>query len=146
MQDHEYPEETHRHHYRYKFTHKHHGGDGDAQWLPSLTEDEEFAVFNGADEMELSDEAGEAGNLYGALKKGEDSLHYLGIYMEQMAKFWNPPKGTSSWHGHPVWPINHEGPGNRRKNCPPRVIFDKMVKVGLLSRAKATRLKGGRHI
>jgi hypothetical protein len=124
------------------FTHKHHGGDGDGQWLETLTEEDEFAVFDWADDREISDEAG---NLYGALQMGVDSLHDLGTYREQIAKFWNQPDGLP-WHGFPVWSINQEGPGNRRRNPPPKVIFNKMVEAGLIKRAKANRLKGGHHI
>src|SRR5260370_13712507 len=60
--------------FRYLFTAKHHGGDKTAaQWHPGLSDDDEFAVFDGADHRELSDEDG---NLYGALSDGEESLRF----------------------------------------------------------------------
>src|SRR5215470_11866459 len=112
MLDHEHPQKTRRHHYRYWFTQKHHGGHGDGQWLETLSEDDEFSVFDGADEMEIADQDK---NLYGALPEGENSLRLLGIYQEQIAKFWGPQNEQEPWHGFPVWSINQEGPGNRRK-------------------------------
>ena len=152
MQDHEHPQMTRRHHSRYLFTHKHHGGHGDGQWLETLAEDDEFAVFDVADgdpDPDLSDDEVQCsdgnGNLYGTLQDGPDSLRRLGRYGEQIAKFWRQPEGMP-WHGFPVWPINHEGPGNRRRHPPPKEVFDKMVQVGLITLPMPIRLKGGKHV
>ena len=43
-----HPQETGRSHYRYFFYDKHHraGYSADAQWLRTMTQDEEFAVFD----------------------------------------------------------------------------------------------------
>lgn len=142
MLDHDHPQPTRRHHYTYRFTQKHHGGHGDSQWLPTLSEDDEFAVFDRADELELSDEGG---NLYGALRGGEESLRTLGTYQQQIAKFWNQPEGMP-WHGFPAWSIKKEGPGNLRKQRPPKEVFDKMVEVGLITEAMRSRLKGGHNV
>lgn len=143
MVDHEHPQPTRTHQYRYLFTHKHHCGHGDAQWLRTLTEDEEFAVFDGADEGEFSDARG---NLYGALRDRMGSLRFLGTYDEQIAKFWRQPANTP-WHGHPIWAINHDGPANRRKHCePPRRVFDRMVERGLITAAMRARLIKGKHV
>jgi hypothetical protein len=112
MLEHLHPQPTRsERQYRYLFTAKHHGGDKTAaQWQPGLSQDDEFAVFEGADERQLSDADG---NLYGALPDGEDSLRFLGIYGEQIAEFPCPPAG-SPWHGYPIWALNEEGPSNRR--------------------------------
>jgi hypothetical protein len=143
MLDHEHPLPTRNHHYRYLFTQKHHGGHGDAQWLGTLGEPDEFAVFDGADDLDILDDDG---NLYGALRDGVDSLRYLGIYQEQIAKFWKQPEGTA-WHGFPVWAINSEGPGKLRKRPPPKEVFDRMLQVGLITdRAMRNRLRGGHHV
>jgi hypothetical protein len=60
---------TRRSEYRYQFIPKHHGADRDAaEWRPELTLEEEFAVFNLADEHDLSDDEGQ---LYGLVQEGE---------------------------------------------------------------------------
>jgi hypothetical protein len=145
MQDHEHPQPTRRHQYRYLFTAKHHGDtEGAARWSPDLSEEEEFAVFDGADDMELADDEG---NLYGALRDGEDSLRDLGIWQEQIAEF---PYAAEemAWHGYPVWAINHEGPSNRRnqKHRPAREVFNRMVEVGLITVSMRARLMKGGHV
>jgi len=81
MQDHEHPEPTRKHQYRYLFTAKHHGGvKAAAQWI--LNEPDEFAVFAGADEWEFLDDDG---NLYGVFQDGAGSLRFLGTYQERSA-------------------------------------------------------------
>ena len=71
-------EVTARNEYRYQFTPKHHGADKTAsQWLPSLSLEAEFAVFNLADEHELFDEGR---RLYGIQRDSKDGLSYLGTY------------------------------------------------------------------
>ena len=67
---------TGRNHYRYLFTPKHHGADESAaQWLPSMSLEEEFAIFNGADQNELFDADG---RLYGVQPEGGDGLRHIG--------------------------------------------------------------------
>ena len=142
--DHEHPETTRRNHHRYLFTAKHHGGHGDAQWLPSLSEVDEFSVFDDADEMDLAD--GE-GNLFGGLRDGADSLRVLGYYQEQIAEFPCSAEG-SPWHGYPVWAINQSGATNRRTNKqrPAKAVFDRMVEVGLITQQMRRRLMKGDHV
>jgi hypothetical protein len=145
MQDHEHPQRTRRHQYRYLFTAKHHGQTaGAAQWSPELSEEDEFAVFDGADERELEDEEG---NLYGAVAEGDGSLRCLGVWQEQIAEF---PIAAEEmpWHGYPLWPINHEGPSNRRNpGCrPAKEVFTRMVEVGLITLPMRKRLMKGHHV
>ncbi len=137
MLEREHPQRTRRHQYRYLFTAKHHGGDKSAaQWHPDLSRDDEFAVFDGADEMELSDGGG---NLYGALSDGEESLRHLGIFQEQIAKFPRAAAG-SPWHGYPVWAVSDE------KHRPAKEVFDKMVRAGLITQPMRKRLMKGDHV
>ena len=77
-----HPQVTRRNGYRYQFTAKHHGGGGatDAQWLPTLSDAEEFGAFNDGDYHELLDSRG---NLFGAVKEGERSPP--GTWNEQAA-------------------------------------------------------------
>src|SRR2546423_1445084 len=94
---------TEKHGYQYQFTPKHHGAVAKAaQWLPSLSLDDEFAVFNLADEHELS-----AGNgwLYGVRSDGNDRLEDLGTWEQQIAEF-PQPDSEVPWHGYPVWAVN----------------------------------------
>ena|SRR6266436_10330818 len=137
MLERENPQRTRRHEYRYLFTAKHHGGDKNAaQWLSELSPNDEFAVFEGADEMDLSDEAG---NLFGALSDGQESLRFLGTLQEQIAKFPCAPQG-SPWHGYPVWPLTDE------KYRPSRQVFDKMVERGMITQTMRRRLMKGDHV
>jgi hypothetical protein len=144
MQDHEHTERTRRHAHRYLFTAKHHGGGGqyDARWI--VTEQEEFAVFDGADERDLLDEDR---NLYGALRDDVESLRHLGTYQEQIAEFPCTAEGMP-WHGYPMWAINQEGPSRRRnpRHRPARAVFDRMVEVGLINAAMRKRLMAGGHV
>ena len=145
MQEHEHPQRTQRNQYRYLFAAKHHGSTaGAAQWSPDLSAEDEFAVFDRADEWELADEDG---NLYGVLPHGEDSLRHLGIWHEQIAEFPCAAEGMP-WHGYPLWPINHEGPSNRRKQKyrPEQEVLNRMVEVGLITKPMRTRLMKGRHV
>jgi len=146
MQNHEHPQRSGRHQYRYLFTTKHHGGDAKAaQWLPDLPESDEFAVFDGADRWELVDEDG---NLYGVLPDGEESLRVLGTRLEQIAKFPFAADETP-WHGYPCWALRKEDDtSNRRtqRNQPAGEVFGKMVQNGLISSPMRKRLMKGKHI
>ena len=144
MLDHEYPESTRRREYRYLFTSKHHGGHGDGQWLASLSEYDEFAVFDGADDMNLSDEDG---NFFGALANGDQGLRMLGSYEEQIAMFPCAAAG-SPWHGYPLWALSDGAPPNRRnqKHRPAKEVFDKMLGVGLINQEMRRRLMKGDHV
>jgi hypothetical protein len=143
MLDHPHPRHTRRRQFRYLFTSKHHGGHGDGQWLPSLSEDDEFAVFESADDLDLSDEDG---NFFGALPEG-DSLRMLGTRHEQIAMFPLMAEG-SPWHGYPLWALDKSGPANRRnqKHRPAKGVFDKMVEARLIDEPKRRRLMKGDHI
>jgi hypothetical protein len=162
VQDHEHPRQTRRNQYRYEFTQKHHGGYGEAQWLPppSLSEDNEFAVFDFADgdadrrrsddEVQCSDDEG---NLLGVfmevLPDGTDSLRILGSCQEQIARFWNPKTHVPT-HGFPVYPIKRlAAPGHRKQHSrqlPPKRLLTKMIKLGWITAGMSSRLAGGKHV
>jgi hypothetical protein len=135
---------TNRSDYQYQFTPKHHGADPNAaQWLPELTLEEEFAVFDLADEHELSDEDGQR---YGLRLEGGDGLRYIGIWDEQIAEFPVARQGEP-WHGYPVYPLVELGPQNRRgQKCrPQKAVFDKMLRAGIITRNQRQRLLKGKH-
>jgi hypothetical protein len=141
-----HPATTQRRGLSYQFTPKHHGGQGhqgQAQWLPSLTREEEFSVFDSANEHDLADEDG---RLYGLLRTAEDEVQFLGTRDEQVAEF--PVARTGeAWHGYPVYPLaNPEAPrrgGEAGK--PPKAVFLKMESAGLLSQQQRKRLMKGKY-
>lgn len=146
-----HPEST-RQGYRYLFRDKHHRRDakdrvldgGPAQWLPELSHDEEFAIFNKAADKELSDERG---SLYGIRISPGGKILDLGTWEQQVAKF--PfTRLNEPWHGYPLGPLKEKGPPNRKgeKHRPSKDVFDKMEKAGLLTAQKRKRLSRGDHV
>jgi hypothetical protein len=127
----DHPIATDENGYRYQFTPKHHGAVAHAaQWLPSLTLDEEFAVFNSADGHNLTDDRGW---LYG-VERSVDTLRDLGTWTQQIAEFPCPNAGHP-WHGYPIWAVNDDAPDNRRGHRfrPDRSVFNKMLAAGLIT-------------
>src|ERR1017187_2918172 len=130
---------------RSQFISKHHGGPGSkgqAQWVLSLTFDEEFSIFDEADSFVILDGKG---HMYGVLRDGNGELRDVGTGQEQMAKF--PRQKSGPWHGYPCWPINKSGPTNRKKQkmFPPKQAFDLLQEAGLISEEQRDRLKKGDH-
>jgi hypothetical protein len=141
-----HPNRTRRNGYRYLFSSKHHGGGapGDARWLPSLTREEEFSVFDTADDHDLSDDRQW---LYGVLRSDEGEIRYLGTWKQQLAEF---PVATSGmpWHGYPIWPLKELAPPNRQgeKFRPGKEVFQKMEEAGLITESQRRRLYKGDHV
>ena len=140
-----HPSATRRSEYRYLFSSKHHGHGGSdaAQWLPTLSPDAEFSVFDTADFHGVSDEGG---SLYGVLIDENRKISSLGTGYQQVAKFPSARLGEP-WHGYPLWPLGEETPPNRRgeKHRPSKVVFLKMETAGLLSARDRKRLWKGDH-
>ncbi len=131
----------------YQFTPKHHGGSGhqgQAQWLPNLTLEEEFSVFDSADEHDLADDDG---RLYGLLKTPGKGVQNLGTRDEQVAEF-PVARANEAWHGYPVYPLaNTEATGRGGQAAKPaKTVLLKMERVGLLSRQQRKFLMKGKHI
>lgn len=138
-------EVTGRSGYRYQFTPKHHGAHPNAaQWLPSLSLGQEFAVFDAGDGHELSDDVG---RLYGVQPDGEDGFVYLGTWNQQVAEYPAAREGEA-WHGYPLYPVSELGPQNRQgeKYRPAKGVFDKMVRAGLITSRHRRRLLRGDHV
>ena len=142
-----HPITTRRSGYFYQFYDKHHGRGGPdvAQWLPTLSPEEEFSVFDTADLNELSDVQG---RMYGIRERdGAGNLPDLGTRGEQVAEF---PRArlNETWHGYPIWPLAEEGPENRRgeKSRPSRTVFLRMEEVGMLTLRERKRLYKGAHL
>ncbi len=128
----------------YELTPKHHGTDpGAARWLPELTAEEEFLVFDSADLHDISDERRW---LYGVLRIDTEELRFLGTWNQQLAEFPFADEGCA-WHGYPLYPLKDQGPENRRgqEGRPSKVVFEKMVQEGLLSKREKKRLMKGDH-
>jgi hypothetical protein len=140
-----HPSPTRRSGYRYFFYDKHHGRGGPdaAQWLPALSHDEEFAVFDTADFHEILD-AREW--LYGIHRGPEGEVLMLGTWGQQLAEFPLARDGQP-WHGYPLWPLKDAGPPNRRreKHRPSKDVFLKMETANLLTARDRKRLQKGNH-
>jgi hypothetical protein len=139
-----HPVPTRRSRYRYLFYNRHHGYDQRAaQWLPDLSHDEEFAIFDTADFHELSDERGW---LYGIRVGAGGVLLDVGTWGQQVAEFPHA-RPNEPWHGYPLWPLKEAGPPNRRgeKHRPSRDVFRKMEDARLLTPRDRKRLLKGDH-
>lgn len=135
-------EVTRRSKHHYLFYNKHHGQDPHAaRWLPDLSRDEEFAVFDDADFHDLSDDRGW---LYGIRRDPDGRILELGTWNQQIAEY--PfACSTETWHGYPLWPLKDAGPENRRgeRFRPSKVVFLKMEAAELLSKRDRKRLMKG---
>lgn len=149
----EYHKATRRSGYRYLFTDKHHGGgtSSDARWEPSITNDEEFEVFDAADRREVRDNSN---NMYGVLRnKDTGSLRFLGTWNQQVAMFPAAPHGQP-WHGYPLIAIEAPRGVHPRRRKVPREAWDRLLmehitehehEPPLLTSSEVHRLKKGRH-
>jgi hypothetical protein len=137
---------TKRRQLRYQFTPKHHGCQpGAACWHPDLTREQEFAVFDIADDHLCCDDGG---NLYGVGRSDQDeSLWILGTWNQQIALFPLASDGTP-WHGYPLYPLNEHAPENRQGDRlrPPKEVFSKMNAAGLITRRERKRLMRGEEV
>jgi len=121
-------------------TTKHHGGPdshGESQWLPELSWDEEFSVFNLADEHEIDDDAG---NMYGVLRGEDGQLREIGDDYQELAFFAYAREGQM-WHGYPLHPIS----SGSNENNPPKAAYTLLTRTGLLSKTECKRLSKGKH-
>jgi hypothetical protein len=141
-----HPMQTRRSHHRYLFYVKHHGGDHRAaRWCPEISREAEFAIFDTADDLEISDERGW---LYGVgARDADDHLPELGTWGQQVAEF-PRARPEQPWHGYPLWPLEDAGPQNRRGEFarPSKQVFRIMVERGLLTDRERKRLTKGHHV
>jgi hypothetical protein len=140
-----HPDPTQRSGHRYLFYEKHHGRGGPdaAQWLPDLSRDDEFAVFNAADLHDISDERNW---LYGVRIDADGKVLFLGTAGQQIAEF--PfARPNEPWHGYPHWPLKDAGPENRRgeKLRPSKSVFLKLEAANLLTTRDRKRLFRRKH-
>ena len=148
-----HPLSTRRSGYRYLFYDKHHRHAptgrkyelGNAQWLPEMSRDQEFEVFDLADHHRVYDERGW---LYGVRPRDANGvIQPLGTWDQEVAEFPSAPTGQP-WHGYPRWPLTDLGPDNRRgeKTRPAKQVFDRMEDVGMLTARERRRLQKGDHL
>lgn len=132
--------------YTYYFHPKHRGNGSphDSRWKLEVTLREEFGIFESAVGLDLSDESG---HLYNVRKDVGGSILELGVFHEQIARFWKP-RGDHAWHGHPLWPVWAGRPSNRANQIyrPSRVVFRKFVEQGVLSESQGHRLNSGKNV
>ena len=139
-----HPTRTQRNNYQYEFTVKHHGADPNAaQWLPELSLEEEFAVFDSADQLEIADDDSW---LFG-VQPVAGGLRELGTWSQQVAAFPHAREGEA-WHGYPLMPLNERAPQNCRgeKMRPSKSVFLKMAEAGLITTVQRKRLMKGDHV
>ena len=126
------------------FTGKHHGGGTaeDACWSAQLTPDEEFAVFDTSDALDILDDGG---RFYGVLPDPSGDLRELGTWQQQIAVFTGTETGP--WHGYPVWPVDDMAPPNRSTQAarPSKIVFDALEANGLITPRQRRRLYKGKH-
>jgi hypothetical protein len=119
-----------------------HQGSKDAQWRPDLDPADEFAIFDEADFLDLSDDKGD---LFGLRRDPIDGVFdVIGTRGEQVAEFPIAPP-NQAWHGYPCWPLRRHGDGVRKAQ-PPREALDKMVASGVITPKQRSRLAGGKPI
>ena len=140
----EHVETTERSRRRYFFYDKHHQADrlDEAQWHQSLTPDDEFAIFDRADQLALYDEIG---NLYGIHRVDHDpiTIQVLGSNGEQFAQF--PHTENDAWFGQPIKLIA-TGDETYPERPVPRKVLNTMVARDLLSPSERRRVARGSHI
>jgi hypothetical protein len=142
-----HPVLTQRSRHRYQFRDKHHGRGGNdaAQWLSSMSQEDEFAVFDAADLHEISDERRW---LYGVRPRDEQGrIPELGTWGQQVAEF--PfARPNETWHGYPLWPLGEAGPDNRKgEKCrPDKVVFQRMEKAAMITPRERKKLYKGDHL
>jgi hypothetical protein len=136
-----HPVRTRNHQYQYLFHPKHHGGDPrEGQWLKELSHDEEFTVFDLADEHDLLDEKG---HLYG-LRLGQDrEILELGTLGQQVAKFPHA-RPDETWHGFPLSPLSVGKPPYPPEREVPKGVLRRMVDRRLLNEIQRKRLEKGK--
>ncbi len=126
----------------YQFTEKHHkpGKSNDAQWLDGLSREDEFQVFNRADEKDISNDKGD---LFGMRLDTNGTFLILGSRKEIIAKFPFAREGQTR-HGYPLWPIakvNFET--NERKVPITKEVLMKMKEAGWITDRDRKRLSKG---
>ena len=132
----------------YLFYEKHHGRGGPdaAQWLPEMTQEEEFAVFDAADFAEIHD-GPEQPWFYGVRpRNARGKLQDLGTWGQQVAEFPFSRPGNP-WHGYPLWALGEAAPENRQgeRSRPPKDVFLRMEAAQMITRRERIKLFKGEH-
>ena len=140
------PIPTRKRKYRYCFYVKHHDGSKNwAQWLPEISHEEEFRIFDDADYYDLCDDSRRA--LYGLRRSQDGRVLKLGTRDELVAEF--PWAGDeNAWHGYPLWPMLRLEDGGRqiKKRRPAKEVFRKMEEAKLINGRDRRRLERGKHL
>jgi hypothetical protein len=140
---HRHPVPTWRSGHHYFYYDKHHGwaGPDAARWALDLSENEEFGIFEQADDLELSDDGG---SLYGIRLVPERQVIALGTLRQQIAKFTD---SGPHWHGFPLGPLDRNlDPPHPPPRPLPKDALQKMVDAQLLTGEERKRLLKGKHV
>jgi len=109
----------------------------ESQWLPELLPEQEFNIFNIADNHELKDTND---NLYGILVSGSRIIE-IGTCDQQVARFWH--ESDWPWHGHPICPITIKSSKHLYRPTP-KMVLNRMKSVGLITNSQHRRLSKGK--
>jgi hypothetical protein len=147
MSGEEYPGPVHEqvtenNHLRYFFYDKHHAphNTADAQWLPSMSRVEEFAVFNQADLHQI---VAPNGDLFGMRRTQDGRVLPLGTEQQEIAEF--PfTRSPGAWHGYPLWPLKSAG-DDRNRLPVPNFALRLMVECGWITFSQKRRLSAGKN-
>jgi len=141
-----HPVPTRRSKYRYQFYVKHHGqgGPGVATWLPDLSPEDEFFIF---DEADFHNTCDDRGWLYGIRRSPYGELLEVGTWGQLMATF-PVARQNEAWHGFPLWPLKRGSRPNLKgeNRRPARDVFLRMQEVKLLTLRERRRLMKGNHL
>lgn len=139
----EHPVPTRNHGYRYQFHPKHHDPSRRdvAQWLPEMSREEEFGVFDLADDHYLCDEKD---NLFGLRPRHNGELPDLGTLGQQIARFPHA-RPSEPWHGYPLAVLRLVREPSPPEREIPVGVLRQMVAAGLLDEDECKRLGRGKH-
>ncbi len=137
-------EVTRRGRFRYFFYDKHHtpNNTADAQWSESLTQAEEFAIFDQADFEQIRVANGD---LFGIWKTSTGEIRALGTEQQEIAKF-PVTKSLRAWHGYPLWPLSSSGANERNRLPIPKAALRLMEARGWISEVQRRKLEKGKYI
>jgi hypothetical protein len=101
----------------------------EAQWLSTISPQDEYALFDTADQSQWLDASGD----YWSLRIDRK---VLGAEGERISKHPNPSNILVPWHGYPASPARRGG-GDK----PARTIIEAWLSAQLINRSFAKRLK-----
>jgi hypothetical protein len=107
-----------------------------------MTPEEEFSIFDDADQFDLCDDSGRG--LYGLRRSQIGKVLELGTLGQLVAEF-PTARPEDLWHGYPLWPLLRPG-SSHKKRSPAKEVFLKMERANLINARDRRRLERGKHL